>query len=159
VREVADALPRQAWDAEFQLDAAGLAVETLQSVILIRSDLEGVQSNVIVVAHITDDISLAPSVLNFGKIAPGEAAEAKLMIWVKGGHRETFRPADVSICSDTGHEIDREWKQSSGGCWLLKLRLKPSALPGTLLSGKLILRFPKGISERTVQYTAWVKAD
>jgi hypothetical protein len=162
INEAGDALPREVWVAEFQFDASGQEACTHEGTVSIRrrgTESERVEGAIPVRATVTDGISVAPSVVNFGKIGRGEAGEAKVMIRVNGGHKRTFSPADVRTRSEGGHDIRMAWKAITNECWVMTLTIKPAAHPGTIVGGKLAIVFPDGIAEKTIKYTAWMKTD
>jgi hypothetical protein len=156
--ESLDTLPRQTWVAHFEIDATGLPVGTHQGVITLRTS-DGTNSRQIpIVAHITDDISLAPSVINFGKIRAGECSEARIMVSVKGAHKRSFAPSMICIQPEPMGDMTFDWQQQSEDTWVLKLKYKATTDNG-IINGNLTFRFPDGITPRMVKYAAWVQKD
>lgn len=149
-------LPRQVWTAEVLLTAGNLGQRSLHGCLSVRADAEESESQVPVVAHIIDDVTILPSVVSFGTIPPGVTVQRDLGVWVKGAHRDSFSPRDVSISNKTNHKLTFRWRESpqSPGCWILAVTLQPPDVPpGTIIAGTFALDFPSGMSHRAVSYT------
>jgi hypothetical protein len=156
--EVNEVLPRQVWTAEFRLDGSGLDIGTGHAELVIHSNGRRHEGSVSVVYHITDDIWLAPTVLNFGRMEPGKWTETRsIVLEIKGQYRGTLRPIDVKINCAAGDEIKCDWKILSEESWLAQLSLRSLTPTSNLVRGCLTVRFPEGIRERVVEYAGWME--
>jgi len=100
---------REVWDATLTLDTTGKPVGSLQEVASIASKDGKQRGNLPIQAHIVDDVTVAPSVLNFGKVDPVEGGRAKMIVRVKGRRGNTFSPLQVEVTGASGDKVASDW--------------------------------------------------
>ena len=155
-QESADSLPRQVWKAEFQIDTVGLDIKSFQSALNVATVPAGPVASIPVSFTVIDGINVTPSILNFGKIKPGETAQAKLLVRINGKHQGTFSSKSVTANCESGRAVALEWNADSKELWVLTVRLTNSSASEELVTDALTLRFPSGIADRRIAMNAWM---
>jgi hypothetical protein len=155
-REEKDSLPRQTWKAEFQLDTAKLDIKSFQSALKVNAASKGPSTSIPIRFTVIDGIQVTPSVLNFGKLKPGESSERKLIVRINGKHQGTFSPKDVAVRCESGRSLEYQWAATEKDQWILSVRMVSQSVREEFVKDRLTLRFPRDIAERHVSISAWL---